>query len=95
MTEPLEVYALVQREGRWWLPYGPEADAEALARVFNSDCSVVFLGPDGGSLAYDVTNEGEEVVRLDDEGWLPLARAVLAPWQKQAIQLVMDAIDSM
>lgn len=95
MTEPLEVYPLVFSGGRWWLPYGHEADAESLSRVFGSDCSVVFLGPGGGSLGYDVTDEGEEVVRLDDEGWLPLARAVLAPWQKQAIQLVMDAIDSM
>lgn len=24
MTEPLEVYPLVQRDGRWWLPYGPK-----------------------------------------------------------------------
>ncbi|UXU74565.1 MULTISPECIES: hypothetical protein [unclassified Paracoccus (in: a-proteobacteria)] len=95
MTEPLEVYSLVQRDGRWWLPYGPEADAEALARVFSSDCSVVFLGPDGGSLAYDVTDEGEEVVRLDSGAWLPLTSTVLAPWQQQAIELVMDAIDCM
>ena len=42
MLEPLEVYVLVQRDGRWWLPYGPEADTNALSHVFSSDCSVVF-----------------------------------------------------
>ncbi|WP_323008767.1 hypothetical protein [Paracoccus sp. (in: a-proteobacteria)] len=93
MTEPLEVYALVQRDGRWWLPYGPEADAESLSRVFSSDCSVVFLGPDGSSLAYDVTDDGQEVVQLDRGAWIPLASAILDPWQEQAVQLVMDAID--
>ena len=64
MLEPLEVYALVQCDGRWWLPYGPEADTETLSHVFSSDCSVVFLGSDGGSFAYDVTDEGDEVVTL-------------------------------
>ena len=42
MLEPLEVYVLVQRDGRWWLPYGPDADTNALSHVFGSDCSVVF-----------------------------------------------------
>ena len=42
MLEPLEVYVLVQRDGRWWLPYGPEADTNALSHVFSSECSVVF-----------------------------------------------------
>lgn len=60
----------------------PQAGAESLSCVFSSDCSVVFLGPDGSSLAYDVTDEGEEVVRLDDEAWVPLTSTVLTPWQE-------------
>lgn len=90
-----EAYALVQREGRWWLPYGPEADAETLARVFRSDCSVVFLGADGASFAYDVTDAGEEVVRLDDGAWTPVAVTSLSPWQEAALNLVLQAIDQL
>ncbi|HHW34032.1 MAG TPA: hypothetical protein GXX24_07815 [Paracoccus solventivorans] len=86
---------MVQREGRWWLPYGPEADAEALARVFRSDCSVVFLGVDGASFAYDVTDAGEEVVRLDGGAWTPLAATPLSPWQEAALNLVLQAIDQL
>lgn len=90
-----DLYPLVRRDGRWWLPYGPEADAETLARVFASDCSVVFLGPEGGSFAYDVSDAGEEVVRLDGGAWRPLSSAVLAPWQGEALHLIQQAIDEL
>lgn len=77
MTDPL-IYPLVRRGGRWWLPYGPEADADALARVFSSDCSVDFLGPEGGSFAYDVNDE--EVVSLDAGPWHPLSGVTITSW---------------
>jgi hypothetical protein len=64
MTGGMEVYPLVKRSGAWWLPYGPVADAEALAAVFRSDCNVAFLGPEGGSFAFWVNDEGQEIVRL-------------------------------
>ena len=95
MTDPLTIYPLVRREGRWWLPYGPEADAEALARVFSSDCSVVFLGPEGGSFAYDVNDEGEEVVSLDAGPWRPLSGVTVTGWRLNAMRLVLEAIDQM
>jgi len=95
MGEYLEVYPLDQHDGRWWLPYGLEADAESLSRVFSSDCSVVFLGPDGTSFAYDITDEGEELVKIDQGEWLPLASVGLEGWQAEALELVMDAIDRM
>lgn len=95
MTDPAEVYPLILRDGRWWLPYGPEADAERLAAVFASDCQVVFLWPEGGSFAFDVTDDGAEVVRLDYGAWKPLGQVALSPWQEAAYRLVQDAIDSM
>lgn len=95
MSNPAEVYPLTLRAGRWWLPYGLEADAEMLASVFRSDSLVVFLWPEGGSFAFDVTEEGAEVVRLDYGAWRPLEEAVLLPWQDEAYRLVQDAIDCM
>ena len=40
MTDDMEVYPLSFSLGRWWLPYGPEANAETLAVLFRSDCTV-------------------------------------------------------
>lgn len=96
-----EWYPLVQRDGRWWLPYGdadgcPMAvDADLLAGLFSSDCSVVFLGPDGGSFAYRVDDEGEEQIRLDYGAWLPVEAVTFAPWQVEVFRLVQEALDCM
>ena len=91
MTEP---YPLVQRDGRWWLPYGLEVDAEQLAGLWMSDSDVVFLGPEGGSFAYRVDENGAEQVRLDYGVW----RAIpddLADWQQEVFRLVREALDNM
>lgn len=40
MTDGMEVYPLTLRGGDWWLSYGLLADAETLAAVFRSDCTV-------------------------------------------------------
>lgn len=95
MSNPAETYPLILKNGRWWLPYGPEADAEMLAAVFASDCLVVFLWPEGGSFAFDVTDDGAEVVRLDYGAWKPVGQVALSPWQKAAYRLVQEAIESM
>lgn len=91
MTEP---YPLVQRDGRWWLPYGLAVDAEQLAGLWMSDCNVVFLGPEGGSFAYRVDEEGEEQVRLDYGVWQAIPTD-LADWQRQVFRLVREALDNM
>ncbi len=36
MTEGMEVYPLTLRDGQWWLPYGPVADAEMLAALLRT-----------------------------------------------------------
>lgn len=95
MAEVLEVYPLVLRAGRWWFPFGREATAESLADVWRSDCQVVFLGPSGGSLAYDVDEAGQEVVRLDYGAWVPLEGARLTPWQNEALGLVLAAVEEL
>jgi hypothetical protein len=66
-----------------------------LASVFRSDSLVVFLWPEGGSFAFDVTDEGAEVVRVNYGAWTPLAEVTLLPWQSEAYRLVQDAIDCM
>ncbi len=96
-----ETYPLVQREGRWWLPYGdadghPMAvDADLLAGLFSSDCSVVFLGPGGGSFAYRVDDEGLEQIRQDFGVWCPVEAVTLAPWQVEVLGLIREALDLM
>jgi len=95
MTEGMEVYPLVKRGGQWWLPYGPVADAEQLAALFRSDSTVVFLWPEGGSFAFWVNDEGQDVVRLDYGAWQPLGSVSLSDWQQDALALVMEAIDQM
>ncbi len=95
MTDGMEVYPLTFREGDWWLPYGLEADAETLAAVFRSDCTVAFLSPEGGRFQYHVDDEGQEVVRVNDGVWQPLADVTLTDWQQEVLALVLDAIDQM
>lgn len=95
MHDPAEVYPLMLRDGRWWLPYGPEADAEMLASVFASDSLVVFLWPEGGSFGFDVTDEGAEVIRLNYGAWRPVGEVSLLPWQDEVYRLVQEAIDLM
>jgi len=90
-----EIYPLVFRVGRWWLPWGQEADAESIASMFRSDCRVVFLGAEGGSFTFDVTEEGQPVVRLDYGAWVALEKVVLSGWRLEAYELVQDAIDEM
>jgi hypothetical protein len=63
--------------------------------VFRSDCNVAFLGPEGGSFAFWVNDEGQEIVRLDFGAWVPLAAVDLVPWQREALELVMEAIEQM
>lgn len=80
-----ETYPLVQREGRWWLPYRDadgcpmEVDAELLAGLWMADTQVVFLGPEGGSFAYRVDDEGREQIRLDFGAWTPVGAVTFAP----------------
>lgn len=95
MTEGMEVYPLTHREGQWWLPYGPVADAEMLAALFRSDCTVAFLWPKGGSFAFHVDEHGQDVVRINYGVWQPLSSVTLSDWQQEALALVMDAIDQM
>lgn len=95
MTDDMEVYPLVLKSGRWWLPYGPEADAETLAALFRSDCTVVFQGSEGGSWQFHVDDEGQEVVRVNQGVWQLLAEVSLTDWQQEALALVLDAIDQM
>ena len=90
-----EVYPLVVRAGRWWLPWGQESDVEAIAGVFRSDCRVVFLGAEGGSFTFDVTDEGQPVVRIDYGAWVAVDRVVLSGWRAEAYELVQEAIDAM
>lgn len=95
MTDDMEVYPLTFRGGRWWLPYGLVADAETLAAVFWSDCTVAFLSPEGGSFQFHVDDEGQEVVRVNDGVWQPLGDVTLTHWQQEVLELVLDAIDQM
>ena len=95
MPDEMEVYPHVLRDGQWWLPYGTIADAEMLAALFRSDCNVAFHWPEGGSFAFTVTEEGEEVVRIDHGGWHPISSVSLTVWQEEALALVMQAIDQM
>jgi hypothetical protein len=95
MADPLETYPLVLRERRWWTPYGLEVDAETLARLWMSDTQVVFLGPKGGSLAYQVDEEGKEQLRVDFGAWMPVGAVDLAPWQVEVWHLIQEALDCM
>ena len=90
-----EVYPLVFRAGRWWLPWGEEADAEAIAGLFRADCRVVFLGAEGGSFGFDVTEDGDAIVRVNYGAWVSLEGVALASWQEEAYSLVQEAIDAM
>ena len=95
MTDGMEVYPLTLRGGHWWLPYGPVADAEMLAGLFRSDCTVSFLWPEGGSFQFHVDEEGHDVVRINYGVWQSLGEVALSKWQKEALALVMEAIDQM
>lgn len=95
MIEGMEVYPLILRAGQWWLPYGPVADAEMLAALFRSDCTVAFLWPKGGSFQFHVDEEGRDVVRINYGVWQSLGEVALSKWQKEALALVMEAIDQM
>lgn len=63
--------------------------------MFRSDCTVAFLSPEGGSWQYHVDDEGQEVVRVNDGNWQPLADSKLTGWQQEVLELVLDAIDQM
>ena len=95
MTDDMEVYPLTFRGGCWWLSYGPEANAETLAAVFRSDCTVVFHWPEGGSWQFHVDDDGQEVVRVNQGAWKLLGEVRLEDWQQEALALVLDAIDQM
>ena len=95
MTDDMEVYPLSFSLGRWWLSYGPEADAETLAALFRSDCTVVFHWSEGGSWQFHVDDEGQEVVRVNQGAWQLLGEVHLEDWQQEALALVLDAIDQM
>lgn len=91
----METYQLVSREGRWWTPYGLEVDAETLAGLWMCDSQVVFLGPEGGSLAYQVNDEGEEQIRVNFGAWKPVGAVDFAPWQVEVWHLIQEALDWM
>ena len=93
MTDYLDIYPLVQRGRGWVLPWGEVATPAVLAGLFGADCSVVFLGPDGGSFGYDVTDDGGEVIRIDYGPWQPLEGVSLSGWQAAALALIQKAID--
>ena len=95
MTDDMEVYPLSYKLGKWWLPSGREADAETLAAVFRSDCTVAFHWPEGGSFQFHVNDDGQEVVRLNEGVWQLLGEVHLNNWQKKVLALVLDAIDQM
>jgi hypothetical protein len=95
MFDPEELYPLALWGDAWHLSSGEVVDEERLACLFRSDCSVVFLGPQGGSFAYDVTEDGQEVVRFNSGDWGPVDAAQLLDWQQQALTLVLRAIDLM
>ena len=95
MTDDMEVYPLSFSAGRWWLPYGPEANAETLAALFRSDCTVEFHWSEGGSWQIHVDEEGQEVVRVNQGAWQLLAEVSLTDWQQEALALVLDAIDQL
>lgn len=95
MTDDMEVYPLSFSLGRWWFPHGLQADAETLAALFRSDCTVVFHWSEGGSWQFHVDEEGLEVVRVNYGQWQPLVEFDLEDWQKGALALVLDAIEKM
>lgn len=95
MTGILEVYSLHWDEGDWRFTSGLKATPETIADAWRSDCQVLFFGPEGGSLAYDVDEEGQEVVCLNAGSWLKLSTLVLSPWQRQAVALALLAIEEM
>jgi hypothetical protein len=95
MADDMEVYPLVLKAGGWWLPYGLQADAETLAALFRSDCTVVFVWPEGGSWQFHVDEEGQEVVRINYGSWQPMVEIDLEDWQKEVLALVLDAIEKM
>lgn len=95
MADPLETYPLVLRERRWWTPYGLEVDAETLASLWMSDTQVVFLGPKGGSLAYDVTDDGQPMVRIDYGAWVPLGDVKALQWHHAVLSLIQAALELM
>ena len=66
-----------------------------LAGLWMADSQVVFLGPDGGSFAYQVSETGEEQVRQDYGAWQPADTATLPPWQQQVFRLVREALEQM
>jgi hypothetical protein len=92
MTDYLDIYPLVLRGGSWVLPWGEVATPAVLAGLFGADCSVVFLGPDGGSFAYDVDEDGTEMIRLDYGPWQPLTDVDLSGWRADVLVLVLDAV---
>ena len=59
--------------------------------MFRSDCTVAFLWPEGGSFAYHVDDEGQEVVRINYGVWQPLGDAEFTDWQQEVLALVLDA----
>ena len=83
------------------MPYGDAdgcpmvVDAEQLAGLWMADSQVVFLGPEGGSFAYRVDEEGVEQVRLDYGVWKPVDAVTFAPWQQEVFRLVQEALDCM
>ena len=95
MTDDMEVYPLSFSAGRWWFPHGLQADAETLAALFRSDCTVEFHWSEGGSWQFHVDDDGQEVVRVNQGAWQLLAEVSLTDWQQEALALVLDAIDQM
>ena len=49
--------------------------------LFRSDCTVAFLWPKGGSFAFHVDEDGQDVVRINYGVWQPLGSVTLSDWQ--------------
>ena len=91
----LETYPLTLRGGQWRFPFDRDATPETIADIWRADCQVVFLWPDGGSFAYNVDDQGQEVVRLDYGAWVPLAGANLLPWQQEVLAMALAAVEEL
>lgn len=70
-------------------------DADLLAGLWLADSQVVFLGPEGGSFAYRVDDEGREQIRLDFGAWVPADSIQLTSWHADVFRLIRAALDLM
>ncbi len=56
---------------------------------------MAFHWSEGGSWQFNVDDDGQEVVRVNQGAWQLLGEVHLEEWQREALALVLDAIDHM